>query len=161
METQKQNNLERSETKPQKRLLEESFGEGDPQIPIKLLVGRTGLKELSCLLLSSWPDEGGMLLVVSVVVSRPLVSAGKSLDPSHLGDWFRYGPEPHCHPAGLSNTHFWDLLPQYCADPSCLWDSTGTASGTWSNLSKAALVHMGFLSWENIVILALNNLCWH
>lgn len=65
METQIQNNLEVSETKPQKRLLEELFIEGDPQIPIELLVGRTVLKQLRCLLLSSGLDEGGMLQLKS------------------------------------------------------------------------------------------------
>lgn len=62
MEAQIQNNLESSETKSQKRLLEKSFSEGDSQIPIELLVGRTDLKELSCLLLSPGLDEGGMVL---------------------------------------------------------------------------------------------------
>lgn len=37
----------------------------------------------------------------------------------------------------------------------------GAPSGFWSNLSKAALVHTGFLSWKKILSLALNNLCWH
>lgn len=153
METQIQNNRERSETKSQKRLLEKSFSEGDSQIPIELLVGRTDLKELSCLLLSPGLDEGGMVL--------------ESWCGCQAGTWCLQGrawiPVPwetasdmdqNLSPAVLSNTHFWGLLPhsvQICC-PSCLWGSTGTASGIWSNLSKAPLVHMGFLSWEKKIV---------